>query len=46
MHYSLAHRELIADMVESIAEAHRLDGLVLLNNCTKISPACSWPRPS
>ena len=29
MHYSLPTRELIADMVESVAEAHRLDGLVL-----------------
>ncbi len=38
MHYSLATRELIADMVESIAEAHRLDGLVLLTNCDKITP--------
>ena len=31
-------RELIADMVESVAEAHRLDGLVLLTNCDKITP--------
>ena len=38
MHYSLASRELIADMVESIAEAHQLDGLVLLTNCDKITP--------
>ncbi len=38
MHYSLATRELIADMVESITEAHRLDGLVLLTNCDKITP--------
>ncbi|MBI5141045.1 MAG: dihydroxy-acid dehydratase [Nitrospirae bacterium] len=38
MHYSLASRELIADMVESVAEAHRLDGLVLLTNCDKITP--------
>ncbi len=38
MHYSLATRELIADMVESIVEAHRLDGLVLLTNCDKITP--------
>lgn len=38
MHYSLSTRELIADMVESIAEAHRLDGLVLLTNCDKITP--------
>jgi len=38
MHYSLASRELIADMVETVAEAHQLDGLVLLTNCDKITP--------
>ena len=38
MHYSLPSRELIADMVETITEAHRLDGLVLLTNCDKITP--------
>jgi dihydroxy-acid dehydratase len=38
MHYSLPSRDLIADMVETIAEAHRLDGLVLLTNCDKITP--------
>ena len=38
MHYSLPTRELIADMVESVAEAHRLGGLVLLTNCDKITP--------
>ena len=38
MHYSLASRELIADMVETITEAHQLDGLVLLTNCDKITP--------
>ncbi len=38
MDYSLPSRELIADMVESIAEAHALDGLVLLTNCDKITP--------
>ncbi len=38
MHYSLASRELIADMIETIAEAHQLDGLVLLTNCDKITP--------
>ena len=38
MHYSLPSRELIADMVESITLAHRLDGLVLLTNCDKITP--------
>lgn len=38
MRYSLPSRELIADMVESIASAHCLDGLVLLTNCDKITP--------
>jgi dihydroxy-acid dehydratase len=38
MHYSLPSRELIADIVESIVEAHQLDGLVLLTNCDKITP--------
>jgi len=38
MHYSLPSRELIADMIESIVLAHRLDGLVLLTNCDKITP--------
>ena len=38
MHYSLPTRELIADMVESVAEGHAFDGLVLLTNCDKITP--------
>ncbi|NCO67201.1 MAG: dihydroxy-acid dehydratase [Nitrospirae bacterium CG_4_10_14_0_8_um_filter_41_23] len=38
MHYSLPSRDLIADMVETITEAHQLDGLVLLTNCDKITP--------
>jgi dihydroxy-acid dehydratase len=38
MHYSLPLRELIADMVESVAEAHALDGIVFLTNCDKITP--------
>ncbi|MFQ5354851.1 MAG: dihydroxy-acid dehydratase, partial [Thermodesulfobacteriota bacterium] len=38
MHYSLPIRELIADMIESVAEGHALDGLVFLTNCDKISP--------
>ncbi len=38
MHYSLPSRELIADMVETVMEAHQLDGLVLLTNCDKITP--------
>jgi dihydroxy-acid dehydratase len=38
MHYSLPLRELIADCVESMAEAYQLDGLVLLTACDKITP--------
>jgi len=38
MHYSLPSRELIADVVESVAQAHQLDGLALLTNCDKITP--------
>src|SRR4030042_1454841 len=38
MHYSLPSRELIADSVETIVEAHQFDGIVLLTNCDKISP--------
>ncbi|MEW6409311.1 MAG: dihydroxy-acid dehydratase [Nitrospirota bacterium] len=38
MHYSLPSRELIADMIECITEAHAFDGLVLLTNCDKITP--------
>jgi len=38
MHYSLPSRELIADSVEVMVEAHRFDGVVLLSNCDKITP--------
>jgi len=38
MHYSLPSRELIADMIESVVQAHQLDGLVLLTDCDKINP--------
>lgn len=38
MRYSLPSRDLIADCVETMAEAHQLDGLVLLSNCDKITP--------
>lgn len=38
MKYSLASRELIADMIESVCKAHQLDGLVCLTNCDKITP--------
>ncbi|HHF99040.1 MAG TPA: dihydroxy-acid dehydratase [Candidatus Aerophobetes bacterium] len=38
MKYSLPLRELIADTIESVANAHCFDGLVLLTNCDKITP--------
>ena len=38
MNYSLASRELIADLIECVTNAHGLDGLVLLTNCDKITP--------
>ncbi|MCF7845984.1 MAG: dihydroxy-acid dehydratase [Candidatus Peribacteraceae bacterium] len=38
MHYSLPSRELIADSVETMAEAHLLDGLVMIGNCDKTVP--------
>ena len=39
MRYSLPSRDLIADCIEAVANAHQLDGLVLLSNCDKITPA-------
>jgi len=38
MRYSLPSRELIADTIESIVNAHCLDGIVCLTNCDKITP--------
>lgn len=38
MKYSLASRELIADSVEVMMEAHQLDGMVLVTACDKIVP--------
>ncbi len=38
MRFSLASREIIADTVESMAQAHSLDGLVLLPTCDKVVP--------
>jgi dihydroxy-acid dehydratase len=38
MKYSLPSRELIADAVESMVEAHRFDALVCIPNCDKIIP--------
>jgi dihydroxy-acid dehydratase len=38
MKYSLPSRELIADSVEIVAQAHAFDALVLIPNCDKIIP--------
>lgn len=38
MRYSLASREIVADTVESMAQAHQLDALVLIPTCDKIVP--------
>lgn len=38
MKFSLPSRELIADIIECVVEAHQFDGLVLLTNCDKITP--------
>ncbi|MFI5697951.1 dihydroxy-acid dehydratase [Kribbella sp. NPDC051586] len=38
MHYSLVSREIIADSVETVMEAERLDGSVLLAGCDKSLP--------
>lgn len=38
MKYSLASREVIADSIELMVEAHRFDALVMVPNCDKIVP--------
>ncbi len=38
MKFSLPSRELIADSVETMMEAHRFDGMVCIPNCDKIVP--------
>ena len=38
MRYSLPSREIIADSVEIMMQAHSLDGLVMISNCDKITP--------
>ena len=39
MHYILPSRDLIANDIEVMVQAHRLDGVVLLGSCDKIVPA-------
>lgn len=38
MKFSLPSRELIADSVETMIEAHRFDGMICIPNCDKIVP--------
>src|SRR4051812_16450041 len=38
MKYSLPSRELIADCVETMIEAHRFDAMICIPNCDKIVP--------
>lgn len=38
MNYPLASRELIADSIEAMVNAHQFDGMVLIPNCDKIVP--------
>jgi dihydroxy-acid dehydratase len=38
MKYSLASREIIADSVEIMAQAHPFDAMVLIPNCDKVTP--------
>ena len=38
MKYSLPSRELIADSVETVVNAHHFDGLICIPNCDKIVP--------
>ena len=38
MLYSLPSREIIADSVEYMAGAHKVDALVCISNCDKITP--------
>ncbi|MEM0011230.1 MAG: dihydroxy-acid dehydratase [Candidatus Bathyarchaeia archaeon] len=38
MKYSLPSRELIANSIEAMIEAHKFDGMVMITNCDKITP--------
>jgi len=38
MCYPLALREIVADTIETVCNAHQLDGVVCLTNCDKITP--------
>ncbi|MDR2116352.1 MAG: dihydroxy-acid dehydratase [Planctomycetaceae bacterium] len=38
MKYSLASREIIADSVETMLQAHQFDGMICIPNCDKVTP--------
>ncbi len=38
MCYPLALREIVADTIETVVNAHSLDGIICLTNCDKITP--------
>lgn len=38
MCYPLALREIVADTIETVCNAHSLDGIICLTNCDKITP--------
>ncbi|MCP3028200.1 dihydroxy-acid dehydratase [Halobacillus sp. A5] len=40
MHYSLPSREIIADSIETVSNAERLDGVVAIGGCDKTTPGC------
>ncbi|WP_163526795.1 dihydroxy-acid dehydratase [Halobacillus ihumii] len=40
MHYSLPSREIIADSIETVTNAERLDGVVAIGGCDKTTPGC------
>ncbi|MCA0984582.1 dihydroxy-acid dehydratase [Halobacillus yeomjeoni] len=40
MFYSLPSREVIADSIETVTNAERLDGLVAIGGCDKTTPGC------
>lgn len=40
MHYSLPSREVIADSIETVVGAERLDGVVAVGGCDKNMPGC------
>ena len=38
MCYPLALREIVADTIETVCNAHQLDGIICITNCDKITP--------